>query len=290
MATVAVAAVLVAPAIGGYLRTQSVRLAAEAKTAESTDPHKAAVQYQMAAFLQPGDHRILRSLADMYVRLDQPDRAIAVLRQLPLAEAGKRIAELQLASGQAEEALKTLNEMINERVTAEVLVAKSRVLMELDRGVEACATAKDATGYSMADSAVRLQLGLCQIAQADESGYAATIASLGNSEAAKTLQSAHAYKLALARELYAVGLLRTSERILDSLDTSATERYILTGRIKLAQRHLDKAKEQLVRATKLDPASVDAHKLLQEILIKLGDDVGASEQAKQIKSLQAGLL
>ncbi len=282
--------VLAAPGIGSYFRSQSDRLATEARAAEPSDPHKAAVRYQMAAFLNPGNHAILKSLADMYIRLDQPDSAIAALRQLPLREEGIAIADLQMRSNQLSAALETLNEMINDRITEEVLVAKSRVLLEMDRGGEAATAASDATSYALNDTAAKLQLGLCQLILDDEAAYQTTIASLSGSEAARTLQNAHAYKLALARELYADGLLRTSERILSNLDTSATERYLLLAKIKLAQGDTTAAHDQLIRATKLDPANIEAHQMLEELLLKIGDDTGADEQVKLIKSLQGGLL
>jgi hypothetical protein len=229
----------------------------------------------------------------MYIRLDQPDDAIAALRQLPFGEEGSTIADLQFKTGQYAEAHDTLQDLMNDQITAERLIAMSRVLLELDRGGEATKAAKDAITYSLGDTAAQQQLGLCQIILADEAGYQASVSTLGTSDAARTLQSAHAYKLALARELYAEGLLRTAERTLDSMTDTPTERYTLMaeiklGRVKPSDQDLADAKDQLARATKLDPASITAHKLLEEVLLKQGDDTAAAEQAKQIKALQAG--
>lgn len=282
--------VLAAPRIGSYLRTESERLVSEARATETSDPRKAAVRYQMAAFLRPGDNTILKSLADMYVRLDQPDSAIAVLRRLPITEQGSAIVDLQFRSRQYEAALKTINELINEKITSAVLISKSRVLLELDRGAEACTATKDALTYEPDNLQAKEHLAYCQLVVADEAGYQATISSLGSSEAAGTIKTAHVYKLALARELYAQGLLSTSERVLNGLDDAVTERYVLMARIQIAYHNQAEAKELLVRATKLDPASVDARKLLQEVLLKQGDEVAADEQAKLIKALQTGSL
>jgi tetratricopeptide (TPR) repeat protein len=213
-----------------------------------------------------------------------------VLQKLPVREQGSTIADLQARSGQYQEALKTLDRVLNEGISAATLIAKSRVLLELDRGELAAQVAKDAVSYEPDSTPARLQLGLCQIVAGDEAGYAATIASLNGVAAVETLKTAHAYKLALARELYAQGLLRTSERILNGLDDSSTERYLLQARIQLAFADVPAAQELLVRATKLDPANIEAHKLLEEVLLKLGDEAGADEQAGLIKSLQTGQL
>ncbi len=286
----ALAAILSAPAVGSYLNGQADRLVREAHTDETSNPQAAAIRYEMAAFLRPGDHTILKRLADMYVRLDQPDTAVAILRRLPKSEEGNTIADLQLQSGQYQASLDTLNDLLNVQITAERLIAKSRALLELDRGGEAVQAAKDATTYSLTNASAKQQLALCQLVTDDEAGYTATIATLRPLEAAGALESARASKVALGRELYAQGLLRTSERVLNSTDSTATERYLLLAKIKLAQNNLAEAKDQLVRATKLDPANIDAHKLLEEVLLKQDDQDAAGEQAKLIKSLQTGQL
>jgi thioredoxin-like negative regulator of GroEL len=291
----ALVTVLEAPGIGNYFKNQANDLVTSAKAAEHSDPNQAAVDYQMAALLQPNNHGIITSLADMYMRLDQPDDAIATLQQLPFDEAGDRIADIQFKSGQFDAAHDTLTTLLNEHVTANRLIAMSRTLLELNRGGEAAKAAKDAVAYSLSNQAAYEQLGLCQLVNNDESEYQTTLAALGSTQAAQTLETAHAYKLALARELYTQGLLKTSERVLDSLDTTATERYILLAQIKLSSvkpsvSDLNDAHDQLVRATKLDPANIDAHKLLEEVLLKQGDESDADAQAKLIKSLQTGLV
>jgi thioredoxin-like negative regulator of GroEL len=290
LALVGLVAVLAAPAIGSHLNTQADRLVHEAMAAEGGNPQAAAIRYEMAAFVRPGDHTILNRLADMYIRLDQPDTAIAVLRRLPKMEAGDRIADLQLRSGQYQKALDTLTDLLSTQASSNRLVAKSHALLELDRGAEALQAAKDATAYALSDSAAKRNLVLCQLVAGDEAGYQAAVASLGAAEPAGAIQSAHASQIALGRELYALGLLRTSERVLNSTDSTATERYVLVAKIKLVLNNLPEAKDQLVRATKLDPANIDAHKLLEEVLLKQNDEAGANEQAKLVKSLQTGQL
>jgi hypothetical protein len=101
--------------------------------------------------------------------------------------------------------------------------------------------------------------------------------------------------LALAQELYARQLYRTTQRVLTTgVDDSPTKYLLLANTILAVQPHsqdqLTAAQGAVGQGLKLDPANLPLHQLLHDIDVQLGDQSGASQQLQLINRLRTGAI
>ncbi|MBW3538172.1 tetratricopeptide repeat protein [Candidatus Parcubacteria bacterium] len=281
------------PPANSYANRRSADLVRQADAAAIKDPRTAAVNYHMASLLQPSNGAIINKLADAYLSLNRPDRAVEALRRLPRGEGRAKIADIQFRSGQFEAAIATLEQMMADKQTPGPLTAKSRALLELDKTDQATAAAREAVSYGLGDDQAALQLGFSYAAGGKTLELAALISSLRPLEARQTLEKAQVSKTALAHALYAQGLLRSSQRVLLKTPALNSEGYLLLARIELAPRQpgpseLAAAKAHLIKGLAIDPGNLQLHRLLRDAYRHLDDQAGVDRESDLIKQLETG--
>jgi len=261
--------------------------------AAGSDFRSAELDYKLALTLTPWDTRPIHQLADLYVRLDRPDDAIAMLRRLPSSEAGIQIALLERQSGQLDQAATTLNGLIARRSTGELLVALSEVRLEQGRVNDATSDAEQAYKLASGDSAAQIQLGYCLAVGGNADKLADLIVSVTAPEALKTLKAAQLGKSPLARELYASGLLRSARTVLKTQPDPSSYSLRMLGSIELSLArnqgsYLSDAQNDLESVTTADPANLEGHQLLLQVYQKQGNVAAAAKQADLIERIKSG--
>jgi thioredoxin-like negative regulator of GroEL len=232
---------------------QSAKLVREGMQASGGE---AEADFQLATWLNPGNH-------EAYIGL----------------------ARTQILGGQAEDAIASLAQAGEG---SEVEQLKVRTLLELGRNNEAAneATKLSAPGRSQDD----LMLAVLAYAAAGRTADESTTARLSSPEALQRVQRANAGALTLAAELYASGLLRSSSALLTRLPTSY-ERNLLLARINY-DRHtktdLAAAGNLLTGAIALNPASIEARQLLANVYRDQNRLTDAQKQDAFIAKLRNG--
>lgn len=155
-------------------------------------------------------------------------------------------------------------------------------------------TAADALAPLAADSAAAEPIiVLACLAQATAGQQAACLpftSRVSSPEATTSVLRAQGDKTTLASALYANGLVLSAQRVL-SEEPVTPSRNLLLARIHYdihTTASLQKASDLLVGAIRLDPAGIEAHKLLQAVYQDLDDSTGAASQADMISRLSNG--
>lgn len=257
------------------------------------DFRSAEIDYKLALTLAPWNSQAIRQLADLYIRLSRPDDAIAMLKRLPALQEGTKIALLQRQSGQLDQAATTLNGVIDRRPSSELLVALSEVRLEQGRVKDATSDAEEAYRLSPQNSSAQVQLGYCLAVGGNADKLAVLLGSVTAPEALKTLKADQTGKIALARELYASGLLRSARAVLKSQPDPSAYSLRLLGSIELSLAgnqlsYLADAQHNLESAAISDPANLEGHQLLLQAYQKQGNAAAAAKQAELIEQLKSG--
>jgi tetratricopeptide (TPR) repeat protein len=271
-----------------YAAHRADQLMAEADQLGATNPRKVTVNYQVAGFLKPYDRSIPFRLADSLVALNRPDEAIEILKKLPIGESGLKIADIQHRSSLYDEAFMTIDKVLKDRATAEAHVAKSKILLELDRYTDATKAANDARAYNLANEVAIEQQVLSLRLEEKTAEASKTLEAMPKGERTSLLKLAIAQPIVLARVLYDHKLIHSAQRVLRTQPELYLEGNILLARTYMAKENLTEAKNALVKATVAAPANIEAHQLLKSVYERLGDDAGSKQEAEHIRQLEQG--
>lgn len=196
------------------------------------------------------------------------------------------LAATQITAGQPAAALNTLKP-VGEGSAANRL--RIEALIESDQPAAAASTAAHLIAASPTDP--NLILSALAYAQNHDQTAAISLVSRATSpEAAGAIRRAASGNLALAAELYANGLLRSSSAMLLTLP-SGYERNLLLARIDYTfhdRSNLLAATHLLTSAITINPASLEARQLLIQVDQARGDTAAASQQASLLAKLQSG--
>lgn len=231
----------------------------------------------MAAVLDSHNSSYQNSIANIYLKRQQPDAAINALRELPRGEGIPRIASIQLAQQRYDDAIRTLNGVFGP-VAA---VTRAKCYSEMGEGSKALSALASATG----DEAAVLQAAIELSEERATSGR-----SVSSPQAVKAVQRMRTNKLAVAQELYARGLLRTAGRVLKAIPDESSEKYLLLANINLAimpatSSQLEIAKTAATGGVHLDPSNRALHIILRDVDRKLGKTDEATKEEALIKLL-----
>lgn len=238
----------------GAAHRQSAKLIGEAATADLAE---AAVDYQLATWLDPQNQAGYLGLA-----------------------------RTQIATGHAEAALIAL-ERAGEGSNAATL--RIRTLLELGRSTEAADRARTLARPGRKDADVVLAALTFAIA-GRAAGIPALTTLVSSPEALQSLARIEAGQVPFAGELYAAGLPESSRSLLIKLPTSF-ERNLLLAHIAY-DRHtpddLSSATDYLNEALALNPSGLEARKLLVAVYTDRGLPTDATNQSVLIQKLEAG--
>ncbi|HEY2004303.1 MAG TPA: tetratricopeptide repeat protein [Candidatus Saccharimonadia bacterium] len=195
------------------------------------------------------------------------------------------LARTQITAGQPEAALASLQ---HAGRGSEVDELRVRTLLELGRTSDAAAAAIPLTtpGCSQDDL---LLASLAYDVAGRTADATALMPRLTSPEVAQAATRAQSANLALAAELYATGLLRSSSAILVKSPTSY-ERDLLLGHIRYSQHTraaLTEAVDYLATANALNPTNLEARTLLAKIYSELGNLAASQAQTALIIKLQS---
>lgn len=267
----AVIAVAVIFAVAGlwYAHGQASQLIKAGDSA--TDPKQAILNYRLASLIDPRNYSLYQKQADIYIKLGQPDGAIRLLQHMPLRDSGFQIVQVQFRSHQYKAALDTANAVLDIKTLPDVMIMKSRILLEQGKTQEALDAAKNATSYAVGSTDAERQLRLCQ-ALKDR----------------KTMTT-----LALAKGLYSDGMLNAAEKLLVRETVASSEYYILLNQVELVlaqwePSRLAYAKQAGEQGIAFDPANLELHKLLRNTYVLQGDKAGEARETEMINRLEQG--
>jgi hypothetical protein len=197
-----------------------------------------------------------------------------------------RLARTQIAAGQADLALKTL-----ERAGqgSEVEQLKVRTLIEIGRPGDAADEAVRLTEPGRTEDDIVLASLAYGLAgrTADAQALSTRVTS---PEALQRIARAQASLITLAAELYATGLQNSSSALLEKLPVSYERNYLL-ARIHYGlytKASLARAAELLRVSIGINPASLESRDLLAKVLRAQGDANGAVEQDAAAAKLRSG--
>jgi hypothetical protein len=242
------------PTAHAAARSQSAQLLADGTQAGGTE---AANDFLLATYLDPANQAAQTKLAQMQLAQGRPDQA---LRTLSRAGQGSDVEQLKVRT------LMELSQTNAAADEADVLAAPGRPDEDLVlAGLAYAVTGRDAQTRDLA-------------------------ARVGSVEASGRLARATASSVTLATELYASGLLNSSSVILERLAPSY-ERNTLYARIltdRGTKAGLNQAAKLLNQAVAMDPASIETRRALAEVYRELHHQDAATEQETAIAKLQAG--
>lgn len=152
-----------------------------------------------------------------------------------------------------------------------------RAKADLEEGSVVPAVTEAAAAYQADRSQTNLRLLTCAQVLAK---------SAGSSEAAGSVSRLDTSNLALAQELYALGLLRSSQRVLDSVTTQSTDRWVLATDLALARKDYALAQHDATAALKLDPTNLTSRRLLVKAL--QAQKLATTDQDQLITRLTSG--
>jgi tetratricopeptide (TPR) repeat protein len=252
----------------------------------------AIADYQLADFLSPADHAARHQLADLYVAQNNPASAISTLKSLPVGESGVQIARLQRQTGQLDAATETIYRTLRASESSEAYAEKTRILLEKGEGSGAVYNAERAAQLQASADNQQLQ-GLSYLINNQPDLYKTLMPTVSSPEALQTLTRANQGKYPLATVLYASGLPRSAERVLNAYVLTSAAEYRLLGQVQETiavndTGYWSKARTSLEQATKMDPSSLDGHKLLLVAYEKLNLKTEADQQKTLISALESG--
>ncbi|HSX02829.1 MAG TPA: hypothetical protein VLI05_05970 [Candidatus Saccharimonadia bacterium] len=245
---------LFSPYVIEAARGESDRLAAAGRQAQGSE---AQLDFELAHRLDPRNQTAALALAQRQLVAGQSDLAIQTLR----------------AAGQG----------------TEVLRLQLRTQLELGRTADAAVTAGQLAARSPSADDAQLA-GLAYLVAGQPQSLPSLVPRLAPPEAAQRLQAAQADNLALGRELYATGLLQSSERLLMK-QPSSTTRDVILGTINAARATPGSqatARDFYAAALQLDPTNRPARQGLIATLRALKDDEAADKQTALQAQLDAG--
>jgi predicted Zn-dependent protease len=196
------------------------------------------------------------------------------------------LASAQLAAGQPRLALASLSKAGSSKA---ITPLKVKILMELGRDSAAAEDATALTSVPTTDSNLVLA-SLAYSLNNQASRINALLPRITSPEALQAADRAQAGKLALATQLYASGLLNSSNAVLQSLPPSY-ERNIILSRIYYSNptsTNLQHAQLLLNAAVAYDPSSIDAHRLLSRVYRSQNKTPQADSQTALVSKLQSG--
>jgi len=241
------------PAVPVFARSQSQAFT----RAAGADRGEAAADYQLAVWLNPGNRPARLGLGSVQVAAGEPAAALVNLDR----------------AGEGSEAIRL----------------KVRALIETGRYQDAAAGAAALLTLAPTNSNYVLAALANTLAGQTAVGTAFT-ARVTSPEAAQAIQRAAADNFTLAAELYANGLLRSSQRILLTLPQSY-ERNLLLSHIDYTfhtRASLTAAAGLLQVATAMNPAGLEARELLVSVDHDRGDTAAATAQTTLINKLNSG--
>jgi hypothetical protein len=247
------------PHLANAAHTRADQLVEAGKRAQDSE---AQVHFKIAQLLDPGNELAALTVAKQLLAQDQPERAVAVLDRAVEREAGESPAMHALAIQGLLEAGDT--DRAVQQANALVTIAQTPGQLHLI-----------ALAYGVGEQTDRL---------------ARHMAVLSASEGARRAIAAAPHKLALAQELYATGLLRSSERILAGLPASITRNLLLASLKEHAAttESLTEARDLYRAAIELDLVNIPARQGLIRILSYQGEHEAANKQSVLLKRLTDG--
>lgn len=233
---------------------------------------------KLASLLQPFDDQIQLLLSDSYLEQGRPDLAIDALEQVSASQAGERLAQLQFELGRFEEARRSAGKLKSELAKRIGMMAG----LESDGGEQVCQV------EALSES-TKLLSGLCWLGYDRKDRISQIMQRISSPEALRALDGASRDKTLLAQAFYVRGLLRSSQRALDAGgDPKNSLGHILSAKIARSNhpQDLKTAQDSLEKAILLDPGNLEAHQLLHDTYLLLGETKKASQEAHKVKLLQ----
>lgn len=260
-----------------WAKSQARAYAGQAQALEKSDERQALVKYQMAATLDGANPDYQNAIAALYLRQNRPDAAIAALRRLPAGERSERIAQIQFHQQRFNDVLQTLRDRNQESQR----LLKAKALLELGRAKQALSL----TSYIYSNQAAVLQ-ALIEGAE----GMPLSRRAVSSPEAAETTRRVGASKLALAQELYAQELLKSSEKVLRALPDDNIQKFKLLAAISLAVKpvsvdDLERAKTAALAGLVIDPGDRGLRQLLRDVDAQLGLKDESERQGRLLDQL-----
>ena len=111
---------------------------------------------------------------------------------------------------------------------------------------------------------------------------------VATAEALQRIQTAHASSTALAADLYALGLLNSSERVIVHAPIPTTDSFQLLAQIRSARANWSGARQALIDGLKLNPADIALHKALIDTDRHLGNPAEIYHQQQLLDQLRSG--
>ena len=256
--SIIVAAAVFTTALGPLQSYAHDRAESQSKLAESSPNTVQAIgRMRLASALAPFEPRYRIKLADLYLKNGDTEQAVGVYGKTIGERERKATVLVQL--GRYDEA-ESILEGINSTSTR---IVRSKIALEQGRG------------------------GAAERAVADDPSEAAN----NQQELAKEYNRADsANALSVAQKMYAQGLYRATETLLERKADDSAGKYILLAHAKLKRfpADLPGAKMAAEKGIALDPSSIALHELLRDIAIKQGDKNLAEKERRTIEKLRAG--
>jgi hypothetical protein len=192
-----------------------------------------------------------------------------------------QLGRLLMRTGRYSAALNTLKPVTGPAAA----IIRSQVYLEEGSDSRAIAAVGNPTTSDERQQLVISYMVAGQTAQARQAG-----GGVGESQPQVTV--ALSGGLGLAQELYAQGMYRSTQRVLNTT-VDSPGKYLLLAHTLLMQQPSShqlvvKAQTAAQAGLALDPANLTLHQLLESIDTKLGDTSGAAQQQQLITQLQAG--
>lgn len=187
---------------------------------------------------------------------------------------------------------RTLHELNHVSGSFEGLILQAKAEIEQGNDVEAIASAKTAHALAPADATATELLAIGYALTKQSAPLGALAASEGSAEAAERVLRTNGSNLALAQELYALGLDKRSQQILALPDAQSAERSLLSAKVILSLGNNHQAQlsalAELKLAVALDPSRLDAQTLLVMVSQQTGDIALADQHQLLVNKLEAG--
>jgi hypothetical protein len=221
---------------------------------------------------------------------------VAALSYSPLMSAGRgALYQLALTDYNRHDyaaAIKALSYYQPSSLQSLSLSLTAKANLEQGSSQAAIAPAEAAHSMSPADSATTLLLGATYDLTGQSLHLSSLISAQKSSELVQALDKLRAPNSSQAQELYALGLLRSSQRVLAAIHQPSAQSSILQAKLALA---LQPGKAGALAATPfaktavtLDPANITARELYISVSHKTGDTVTADQQQALLDKLKAG--
>jgi hypothetical protein len=230
--------------------------------AQQRQGSEAQLDFKIAQMLDPANQRAAATVAASLLAQEQPERALVVLNEAIRHGAGEAPAmrsvavQALLETGSIDSAVAQADALAPVATTPDQLLAV-------------------ALAYAVGEKADQL---------------ATYTARLSASEPARRVITLASSKLALAQELYNLGLLKASQHILDQQPASLP-RQLLLGSLHEhygTSGDLTQARTAYTDAIALDPASHEARQGLIRVLQAQHDDQAVAEQTRLLQRLEDG--